>query len=59
MDVEELTSWRRDRWSPDQPSEPMTMGEVEAVRSTLEFYGRGNLIPRLIATIDAVRGGNW
>lgn len=44
--------WRADRWSPENPSEPFTIGEIEAVRSTLHFNGRASTIPRLVATID-------
>jgi hypothetical protein len=47
--------WTEDRWSEANPSEPLTDAELDAVRSVLSFYGRANLIPRLVATIDALR----
>lgn len=50
-----MGSWVDERWSPERPSVPMTLGEVEAVRSTLELYRRGSVVARLVATIDEMR----
>ena len=49
--------WTKDRWSPENPSEPLLDGELDGIRSALTFYGRGHLIPRLVATLDALLAG--
>lgn len=38
-------------------AEPLTDAELEAIRSTFEFYDSTSLIPRLMATIDRDRNG--
>lgn len=38
-------------------AEPLTDAELEAIRSTFEFYDSTGLIPRLMATIDRDRNG--
>lgn len=50
-----MGDWVDERWSLERPSVPMTVGEVEAVRSALPLYGRGSLVARLVATIDEMR----
>lgn len=38
----------------DVPADTLSANEIDAIRSTFKFYNRDNLIPRLVATIDAL-----
>ena len=52
--AEDIREKQADPWTPEHPSEPLTPAQLRGLRQALPEYARSALIPRLVATIDAL-----